>query len=218
MKALLKRALYLDSRIYIGVAALLVAASLETPLWTTRLSSPQYHGEEALHVTVYADGLKGNLREIKTLNQYIGVKMPTDIPELKYTSWVLGGLVALAFFCVALPKSFRKKMVVILIVLMSAAALTAGACLQYRLYQMGHDRGKNIIAGMHDFTPLAVGWEKIANFEVQSFPDGGAFLYFLALVLAGWVGLRKNPPTSIQKPSQLVSGKEAEPVHTLKAG
>jgi copper chaperone NosL len=218
MKAFLKKVLGLDSRIYLGVAALSVAASLVTPLWTTRLSSPQYHGEEALRVTVYADGLKGNLQEIKTLNQYIGVKMPTDIPELKYTPWVLGGLLILVLFAVAFHGKARRILAVFLAVLMMVAALGAAVRLQQRLYQMGHDRGKNIIARMHDFTPPFIGEEKIANFEVVSLPGWGAYLYFLALALAGWSGLRRNSTEAVQKPSRLVSGKKAKPVHLFKAG
>ena len=62
-------------------AALLTAAALALPLWGFAMSAPQYP-DETLHLQVARTGIVGDVHEVTTLQQYIGVKFPTSLPEL----------------------------------------------------------------------------------------------------------------------------------------
>jgi len=64
-------------------AAGLLVLSLTLPLWHLRMEAPQYRDEEALKVAVYPHALRGDLNEIRVLNQYIGVHIPAQLPQLR---------------------------------------------------------------------------------------------------------------------------------------
>ena len=85
----------MSSRVLFLGAAVSIAVALVAPLWFTDMEAPQYKGEEALHVRVYASEIVGDLDEIGLLNEYVGAKLPTDLYELQVVPWVLGVLVSL---------------------------------------------------------------------------------------------------------------------------
>lgn len=172
-------------RLLIGATALLIGALL-LPLWSTRMEAPQYRGPEALEIKVYAGRVLGDIREIELLNQYVGVHLPLDTPELKATPWVLGTLFALALASVIVRAEARRSIAAILLVLMLAVVLGGTASLQYRLYQMGHDRSHSIMARVPDFTPPILGSKRIANFTVYMSLGAGAWAYAGAMFLTGW--------------------------------
>ena len=75
-------------------AAILVAAALLLPLWGFRMSAPQYPGE-SLHLRVTRAGIVGDVQEVTTLQQYIGVHFPTRLDELRWIKLALGSLALL---------------------------------------------------------------------------------------------------------------------------
>jgi len=165
-----------------GVSALL-AVTLLAPLWWTRMVAPQYRGEEALNVTVYAGRVKGDMDEIELLNQYVGVHLPLDTPELKASPWILGSLLALSLGAQLVPPGRRRRAAATLCVLMTLIAVGGACLLQYRLYQMGHQRTASIMTRIPDFTPPVIGSRKIANFTAHMGLGIGGFAYVGALVL-----------------------------------
>ena len=168
-----------------GVAGLLVACLL-LPLWSTRMEAPQYRGEEALRVAVYAGRVVGDIDEIEILNQYVGVHLPLDTPELTASPWVLGALLLGALVCLALRRRVRRLAAVALGATMLVVMVGGGALLQYRLYQMGHERSPEIMTGVPDFTPPLLGAKKIANFTATMSLGAGGWTYLAALALIGW--------------------------------
>lgn len=167
-------------------AAVLLATTLALPLWSTRMEAPQYKGDEALQVEVYAGRVHGDIHEIELLNQYVGVHLPLDTPELAAAPWILGALLMVALVAMALPVTARRRLALGLSILMVVVLLGGGALLQYRLYKMGHDRSPTIMEGIPDFTPPVVGSKKIANFTVHMSLGVGAWAYLGALALAAW--------------------------------
>ncbi len=161
----------------------LLAAALVLPVWSTRMEAPQYRNEEALQVHVYAGRVEGDVAEIQTLNQYVGVSLPLDTPELHAMPWVLGGLLAAALLVWSLPLRARPLATLLLGLAMTASAIGGGALLQYRLYQMGHVRTHTILEGVPNFTPPILGSAKIANFTVHMSLGTGGWSYGLAIVL-----------------------------------
>lgn len=183
-----------SSRQLLAAATLLLAAALVLPLWSTHMEAPQYRNEEALEVHVYPGRVEGDLTEIQTLNQYVGVALPLDTPELAASPWVLLALVLAAALVLLLPQRARAYAALALGLAMVLVAAAGGALLQYRLYEMGHARSKTILEGVPDFTPPLLGTAKIANFTVHMSLGLGGWAYALALVLvlAAFVAARRE--------------------------
>ncbi len=166
-------------------AAVLTAAALTAPLWGFAMSAPQYP-DETLHLQVARSGIGGDVHEVSTLQQYIGVQFPTALPELTWATRaivVLALLLAIAAFAGAgrVARIYRRACAtgVILFLIASAVAVQA------RLYQVGHERDPNApIRAVKDFTPPLVGPVKVGNFTVWSFPHVGAVMLIAAAVLS----------------------------------
>jgi hypothetical protein len=173
-------------------AALLAAAALVLPLWGFSMSAPQYP-DETLHLQVQRTGIVGDVHEVETLQQYVGVRFPTDMPELKWaTRAIVAGIVLLllAAFVGAGTGAHVYRMVcaVALVIFLVASA----GVVQARLYQVGHERDPHSpLRGMRDFTPPLVGPARVGNFTVWSFPHAGA-LFLLAAAALSIAGSRKT--------------------------
>lgn len=168
----------------VAIAALL-AVSLFLPWWGTEMESPQYHGEDEIVVSIYPGRVSGNLREVQTLNQYIGVRLPLDAPELRALPWVLGAFLALAIVTIFLPESLQRKAMMANFVLMATGGLAGAAMLQYRLYALGHNRGHTILRGVPDFAPPIFGSMQLANFHIETKLMAGGWAFGLAVALTG---------------------------------
>jgi copper chaperone NosL len=177
-------------------AAGLTAAALALPLWGFAMSAPQYP-DETLHLQVARTGIGGDVHEVETLQQYIGVRFPTDLPELQ---WATRGILALAalMLLAAFTRASgigRAYRVICAIAFLAFLALSAAA-VQSRLYRVGHERDPNApIRAIHNFTPPLVGPVKVGNFTVWSFPHVGAVMLLGAAVLSV-VGVRLKPDTT----------------------
>src|ERR1051325_6539223 len=84
-------------------AAACLAGAVKLPIWHLRMEAPQYRDREALRVNVFAGSMNGDLREITVLNQYIGVHIPSVLPQSKWlpTALIMGA--ALGVFASLLP-------------------------------------------------------------------------------------------------------------------
>jgi hypothetical protein len=183
------------------LALALLAATLVLPLWSTRMEAAQYKGDEALEVRVHAGRVAGDIHEIDLLNQYVGVHLELDTPELRASPWVLGSFAILVAAALVLPPARRAQAALGIAILMAAAALGGGAVLQYRLYQMGHDRSPSIMTRVPDFTPPILGSAKIANFTATMSLGAGGWAYFGALLLVGWAARRPQAARQDDQPT-----------------
>jgi copper chaperone NosL len=175
--------------VYLAAAGL-TAAALAAPLWGFAMSAPQYP-DETLHLQVVRTGIVGDVHEVTTLQHYIGVRFPTDLPELTWAARAItacAALLAIAAFSGVgrFGRTYRLGCAVALI----AFLVVSAAAVQKRLYQVGHERDPNApIRAVHNFTPPLVGPVKVGNFTVWSFPHVGAVLLLAAATLS-IVGLR----------------------------
>jgi hypothetical protein len=173
-------------RVSFLAAGVLSAASLALPLWGFRMSAPQYPGE-ALHLRVTRTAITGDVHEITTLQKYVGVRFPQQIPELK---WLARGIATLSLLLIvagiagdrSLGRILRRAAAVLLLLFLAVSA----ALLQKRLYDVGHVRDAHApMRSMRNFTPPAVGPVHVGNFTVWSYPHAGG----LALAAAGLLAL-----------------------------
>ena len=166
-------------------AAVLAALTLALPLWGFSMSAPQYP-DETLHLQVTRTGIAGDVHEITSLQQYIGVRFPTDLPELTWATRGIAGLIVLLLLAAPLGTGVASRTYRSACALAFLAFLVAAACgVQARLYQVGHDRDpKAPLRSIRNFTPPLIGSIKVGNFTVWSYPHAGAFLLLSAAGLA----------------------------------
>jgi hypothetical protein len=170
--------------IYIA-AAMLAAAALAVPLWGFAMSAPQYP-DETLHLQVARTGIVGDVHEVSTIQHFVGVRFPTDLPELQ---WAVRAIVALAVLLLLaafvgtgwIGHMYRVWCAIAIVAFLGASAVAV----QARLYKVGHDRDPHApIRAIRDFTPPLVGPVKVGNFTVWSFPHIGGLLLVASAALS----------------------------------
>ena len=65
----------------------------------------------------------------------------------------------------------------------------------YKLYRYGHDLSPQAAVKVPGFTPPIFGYQKIANFEVYSYPQAGTYLMIgvvLLLLTTLWLAWRQS--------------------------
>ena len=116
------------------------AAALVLPLWGFAMSAPQYP-DETLHLQVQRTGIVGDVQEVSTLQHYIGVRFPTDLPELKWATRAIVAFAALLLLGAFVGAGTAGRVYrVLCAVALVTFLLASAAVVQARLYQVGHDR------------------------------------------------------------------------------
>lgn len=166
------------------IAAGLLLAALRLPLWQMRMEAPQYRDEEALDVAVFASEMRGDLGELKTLNQYIGVHVPERLPQF---TWIPAALIAgatLAFVAALFSPNVRRAALFAVPILLSACLGFAAFQAKEQMHDIGHYRdAKTVMLGVKDFTPPFIGYARIAQFDIHSSFGLGAYLVAAAVML-----------------------------------
>ena len=171
-----------------AIAAVLMLASLRMPVWQMHMEAPQYQDEEALNVKVYPNALRGDMDELKVLNNYIGVHVPEELPQNRWLPPVLVAGAVAGFLVSFLPARARKRALFLVPTLVALALLAAAAQAQWQMYEIGTKRDeKTTMLGVKDFTTPLVGRTKVAQFTITSFLSWGSLAIGGALALQ-WIG------------------------------
>jgi copper chaperone NosL len=188
----LQKPLNWRSRILLLLAAACIAVALFFPLWKLHLVAPQY--SDGLDLNIYSykilgGGLNGShLQEINELNHYIGMRpiQEADFLEMRWMPFVFGLIVLWILRSVVFGSMGN---VVDLFAIYSYFGVFSIGSFYYRLYSYGHSLDPHAPVRIQPFTPLLIGVKKIANFTEYSYPQTGAILLcvsVLLIVLAGW--------------------------------
>jgi hypothetical protein len=176
------------------ISSALLLASLKLPLWQMRLEAPQYRDQEALNVAVHPNAFRGDLREITVLDQYIGVHIPSTLPQFKWLPAVLIGGAAAGLAFSFLPVLIRRWGLMAVSFLLAATMAIAAIQATTQIRDIGHKRDqKTVLTGVKDFTPPFLGTSRIAQFTVSSRFGTGAWLVGGAIVIqvgAAWLSRR----------------------------
>lgn len=197
--------LTLRSRVLILVAVVALLPAFFFPLWNMSFFSNQYTDGLVLHI--YSYQLEGgktpnrdDLREINSLNHYIGMRplLESDFSEFTWLPLVTGLLMILALRAMVLGKMSNLIDVFVLFIYFSLFSMWS---FYHRLYMYGHNLDPTASIKVQPFTPPFFGTKQIANFSVNSFPDIGSYAFFafailllLAIVLSARRGSRKVSP------------------------
>jgi hypothetical protein len=166
------------------IAAALLIISLKLPLWHIRFEAPQYRGKEALRIAVHPSALRGDLKELATLSQYIGVHVPPTLPQFKWLPATLVSAAILGLVTCCFGRSIRSSAMMLVPIALAIALAIAVVQANLQMRDIGHHRDhKTILAGVQDFIPPFLGSAKIAQFEVSSALGWGAWLIGAAVAL-----------------------------------
>lgn len=187
------RALTRKSRLALLLAVLVLLPVYFFPLWNMTFHSNQY--TDGLELHIYAFELQGgktpnrdDLREINSLNHYIGMRplLESDFSEFTWLPFAIGALILLTLRATVIGKMAN---VVDVFVLFSYFGLFSLWSFYHRLYTYGHNLDPTAAIKVQPFTPPLFGTKQIANFSVASYPDIGSFslVAFSVLLLAAIV-------------------------------
>ncbi len=174
--------LALKSRILILVAVVALLPTYFFPLWNLSFYSNQYTDGLVLHI--YSYQLEGgktpnrdDLREINSLNHYIGMRplLESDFSEFTWLPLVIGLLMVLALRAMVIGKMSN---LVDVFVIFTYFGLFSMWSFYHRLYMYGHNLDPTASIKVQPFTPPFFGTKQIANFTVNSFPDVGSYAFF----------------------------------------
>ena len=128
--------------------------------------------------------MRGDLREITVLNQYIGVHIPAVLPQSQWLPQVLLAAAALGIGASVLPRSIRRPALGLVSIALAGAVAVAVLQARQQMHDIGHKRDAHTkLARVHDFTPPFLGTTKIAQFTVSSGLGPGAYLIGAAFAL-----------------------------------
>ena len=191
--------LSLKSRLLILIAVAVLLPAYFFPLWNMSFYSNQYTDGLVLHI--YAYQLEGgktpnrdDLREINSLNHYIGMRplLESDFSEFTWLPLVIGVLMILALRAMVIGK--MSNLVDVLVVFIYFGLFSMWS-FYHRLYMYGHNLDPTAAIKVQPFTPPFFGTKQIANFTVNSFPDIGSFAMFafpILLILAILLSARQS--------------------------
>ena len=175
-------------RILVLIASLLLLGVFAFPLWTVRLTAPQYPEGLGMHIRINTveGATENDLNNINNLNRYIGMKRiePDAIPELRIMPWVVIAIIVAGLATAALAG--RK-----LLYAWTAGFVSLAVLGLFDFWRWEYDYGHNLdnahaiikIPGM-TYQPPLIGAKQLLNFRAVSLPATGGWLVGVALVLA----------------------------------
>jgi len=179
--------LSMRSRVVALVAALLLIPSLMLPLYEMTLYSNQF--PDGLYLSIYASTIEGghtanrdDLREINTLNHYIGMRplLESDFSEFKWIPLALGIFFILILRAIVIGKMSKLVDLVAMFGYFGGFSLWS---FYHRLYEYGHNLDPSAAVKVPPFMPPVFGSRQMANFTVYNYPGAGSYFLVAAILL-----------------------------------
>ncbi len=191
------------------IGSLLLLGLFKFPLWNIMLGAPQY--PDPLGMDIYIRGIVGvqefDIQNINGLNHYIGMRnipKAEDMWEFKVFPLVIGIMVALGVL-IGLMGFFKKlsyKWFLGWFIVMSILGVMGMYDFNNWLIDYGTNLDPKAIMKLlnPDGTPMSykpplLGYQKMLNFDVDSWPGPGAYMVFVGMMLtvvAFFVGMRTS--------------------------
>lgn len=179
------------------IGSLLLLGLFKFPLWNIMLGAPQY--PDPLGMNIYIQGIEGveefDIQNIDGLNHYIGMKTIPKVEEMwefEVFPMVIGIMVALGVI-IGVLGFFGKvsyKWFLGWFVLMSILGIMGMYDFNLWLIEYGTDLDPKAIMKLEnlDGTPMTykpplLGYQKMLNFDVDSWPAVGAYMIFVGMLL-----------------------------------
>ena len=190
--AFLDQPLFPLARLALVILVIPLALVFTQPLWKISMKAPQY--PKGLSMEIYTYKVEGghdgkDVKEINTLNHYIGMKTidRTQLTDLDWIPFAIGLLFILTLRCAAIG---NVRALVDLVVIAGYVSVFAFGRFIYKLYAYGHTLDPEAPFKVKPFTPAIFGSKQIANFTTTSWPQLGSIMMgvFVVGVMAvtGW--------------------------------
>ena len=177
--------LNIRSRVLLVTVSLLLVLVYFVPLWNLTMFAPQY--PDGLRLDIWSWKLEGgnrgqDIKEINILNHYIGMKdlAPEAFTEFKWIPFVVGAIALLCFRAAIIGKN---SYLIDLAVLYGYFAAFSIWSFGYKLYSYGHNLAPTAAVKVAPFMPPMFGHQKIANFEIYSYPGPASYALAGAMVV-----------------------------------
>jgi hypothetical protein len=172
---------YLWTPLCMWGAAILIVISIFFPYWSLVLHAPQY--PKGLMVNAYISRLEGDVREIDSLNHYIGMRPLNDAAQLEKSISIFA-LAALALLVTAaiFIHSPWAALLSLPAILLPVAFLTD---LFFWLNHFGQNLDPNaaLSSSIKPFTPSVLGTGVIGQFSTDAYADIGLLMATAASIL-----------------------------------
>ncbi|MES2778866.1 MAG: nitrous oxide reductase accessory protein NosL [Bacteroidota bacterium] len=170
------------SRLFLVLAAVLLAGSIFVAIWRIELAAPQY--PEGLALLIYADKIGGDVDIINGLNHYIGMQTlhTENFIEFTILPYIIGFFSLVTLLAAILN---RKKLLYTLFSAFVAFGVLAMVDFYRWNYNYGHNLDPNAaikVPGMA-YQPPLIGYKQLLNFGAYSVPDIGGWLFIGAGLL-----------------------------------
>ena len=191
------------------IGSLLLLGLFKFPLWNIVLGAPQY--PDPLGMNIYIQGIQGveefDIQNIDGLNHYIGMKtIPkvADMWEFEVFPIVIGIMVALGVIIgiLGFMRKVSYKWFLGWFILMSILGIMGMYDFNLWLIDYGTNLDPKAIMKLEnlDGTPMTykpplLGYQKMLNFDVDSWPAAGAYMIFFGMMLtlvAFFVGMYES--------------------------
>ena len=171
--------------ILLGIAAVLLLASMFLPYWKMTLNAPQYPG--GLSVEVYVNRLTGDVSEIDGLNHYIGMRPLGEAAQLeRAVSMVAVGILVLLVLAAIFVHS-PWALLLALPAILWPFIFIADMYYWMRNFGLNLDPTAPLSSSIDPFVPPILGSGMVGQFETVASFEIGLWMAFLAvaLILAG---------------------------------
>ncbi|MEH1007390.1 MULTISPECIES: hypothetical protein [unclassified Winogradskyella] len=191
------------------IGSLLLLGLFKFPLWNIMLGAPQY--PDPLGMNIYIQGIKGveefDLQNIDGLNHYIGMKTIPKAEEMWEFSVFPKVILGMAILGVAIGllgyfEKLNYKYFLGWFLLMSILGILGMYDFNNWLVDYGGNLDPHAIIKVTnpDGTPMSykpplIGYKKLLNFDVDSWPHIGGYLMFIGMALtliAFWIGRKAS--------------------------
>ncbi len=171
--------------VLLGIAAILLLASMFLPYWKMTLNAPQYPG--GLSVEVYVNRLTGDVSEIDGLNHYIGMRPLGEAAQLERAiSMVAVGILVLLTLAAIFVHS-PWALLLALPAILWPFIFIADMYFWMRHFGLNLDPTAPLSSSIEPFVPPILGSGMVGQFETIASFQIGLWMAFLAvaLILAG---------------------------------
>lgn len=208
---------YRAPKVLFWLARLALLVSLFMPYWQMTLHAPQY--PDNLHVKAYVNHLVGDIREIDSLNHYIGMRPLEEAAQLERSLAIVMIIALMLLVEGAVLVRTKWAALLVLPTILFPVFFLLDLYLWMNHFGQNLDPKAALSGAIKPFTPpiLGVGW--VGQFKTVALPGLGLILAFGAslLSIAGlWFHRRAYKPLAEQT-AQCVNG-DVEKSHRRTLG
>ncbi len=170
------------SQVFLLTAAVLLLVSISQPYWGLILHAPQYPG--GLQMRVFVNQMTGDadprldeVREIDTLNHYIGMKSLYDAAQLEQAI-AIPAVILMAGALVVAAVLWQRRLIWLLTLpaLGFSFIFLADLAFWMTYYGQNLDPEAPLSSAIHPFTPPILGEGVIGQFRTVAYVDTGWFI------------------------------------------